>query len=368
MRKKSFNIRKFLISCLITVVVVSCAAVATFFVLRSLVRAPYVPSYTYVRVPVISQPELPQDNNSPLLGGSNEYDPIAEPDDEIEEDEVPAYEYRRMYRRPNFFTFLIYGLDDGFRADTVMVAAFDAENQSAYLISIPRDTRVDVNRPVGQRKILGAYGWGRAQGGGHAGGVNSLKNHVENLVGFRPDFYLSVDYDAFIRLVDAVGGVSINVPFHMRNTDIYQDLFIDIQPGLQTLDGYQTLNFVRFREADEGFRAITDFQRMQNQQLVINTIVRELLSPRSIFRIPELVRIYRQHVQTDLSEAEIAWLVSQTAGLDPNLLTTYTLPIARVERVGWYEIPDVTAALDLINRTVNPFTTDITADMLRIVQ
>jgi len=359
-KTKKQNMRKFLISCVITVVVVIVAAGSAFLVLRNVIQPPNTPDYVYVRLPVEPSNPNPGQNTSNTNNSENNENTNDNPE--------PEYTEVRMYRRPDFFTFLIYGLDEGFRADTIMVAAFDAVNQSAYLISIPRDTRIDVNRPVGQRKILGSYAWGRMHGRGHAGGVEYLKNEVQNLVGFRPDFYVSVDYNAFIRLVDAIGGVQINVPFHMRNTDIYQDLFIDIPAGLQTLDGYQTLNFVRFRESDEGFQSITDFQRMRNQQLVIDTIVRDLLSPRSIFRIPELVRIYRQHVQTNLSDGEIAWLVAQTTNLSNDLLSTYTLPIDRVERNGWYEMPDQEAILELINRTVNPFTTDITADFLHIVQ
>ena len=271
-------------------------------------------------------------------------------------------------RRPNFYTFLIYGLDDGNNADTIMVAAFDGNTRNAYIIGLTRDMRVDVDRAVGRSKLVASYAAGRANGGGHEGGISRLKYEVSTLIGFQPDFYMSVRYAAFVRLINAIGGVQIHVPFHMYYSDPCQDLFINIPAGTQRLNGQQALNFARFRQGNEGHRGVTDFQRMSNQQAVISAAVDEILSPRTITRIPELLSIYRDNVITDLDYGELAWFANDIRVNGLGTLYTYNLPSARTERRGWYEIPDKEGILELVNRTINPFTIDITAEMVRIVE
>jgi LCP family protein required for cell wall assembly len=248
-----------------------------------------------------------------------------------------------------------------------MVAAYDGVARRGYIVGIPRDTLVDVQR--NNRKIVAAYPSGRGGGRGHEGGVERLKQEVQTLIGFRPDFYVSVDFDAFVRLVDAVNGVEVNVPFHMRYDDPYQNLSINIPAGIQTLNGRQALHFVRFRLANDRSMTISDYQRIENQQQVMHALFRELLSPRTILLVPELIRTYRDHVSTDLSLGEQAWFAEQLSGVSgPAALTTYTLPTTGTSgSPNWFELADRDAILELVNRTINPFVQDITANMLRII-
>ena len=270
-------------------------------------------------------------------------------------------------RKPNFFTILVMGLDGGVNANVIMIGAFDNEAQQAYIISIPRDTRVDAQR--NRRKIVSAYPVGMLNGGGHEGGVERMKQEVQTLIGFRPDYYVMVDFDAFIQIVDAFGGVEIDVPFHMRYDDPYQDLHIDIPAGLQMLDGKNALHFARFRRANRGFQQITDYQRIENQQIVINALLQELLTPRTLLQVPGMIRAYRDYVSTDLSVGEKIWFARQLPNFrDASALSTYTLPTAGTSGApAWYEFPCEAGILELVNRTVNPFKQDITADMLRII-
>jgi LCP family protein required for cell wall assembly len=270
-------------------------------------------------------------------------------------------------RKPDFFTILIMGLDGGVNSNVIMIGAYDQAAQKAYLISIPRDTRVDVQR--NRRKIVAAYPVGMLGGGGHKGGVEQMKDEIQTLIGFRPDYYALLNFDAFITIIDAFGGIEIDVPFHMRYDDPYQDLHIDIQPGLQVLDGENALHFARFRRANTGYQGITDYQRIENQQLVINTLLQDLLSPRTILRIPGLLRTYRDYVHTDLTLGEKIWFAGQLHAVrDVNDLSTYTLPTTGTSGPpAWYEFPYGPGILELVNRTVNPFTQDITADMLKII-
>jgi len=336
--------------------------------LRMSVRPPEVEEFVEITRPIHRPPivdEQVRDSESNTV-------PAQEDCDEAPYEPACEYETIIFQRRPNFYTFLIYGLDDGGNADSIMVAAFDGETGSAYVISLPRDTRIDVQRSTGRSKLVASYAAGRANGGGHEGGIDKFKTEVSTLIGFRPDFYIGIRERAFVRLIDAIGGVEVSIPFRMVYNDPYQNLHIDLAPGRRTLNGQQALHFARFRQFNEGcphFRNFTDFGRMENQQQIIAAAVQELLSPRTITLVPELVRIYRENVNTNLAPFEIAWFVEQLPNLRADtLLSTYTLPIARTVRQGWYEIPDQDEVLELINRTINPFKQEITPEMLRIVQ
>jgi LCP family protein required for cell wall assembly len=358
--------RKFFIAFGVTIFSTMAVALGVYFALSAFAQAPVTPAYgeVFAPRPILSGGFTVESGSS--LAGSN-------PSTTTTANEPSDAPYQptmmRLARRPYFHTFLIVGIDQGNNADAIMVGAFDAQTQQAYLISLPRDTRVETTRTgVGTRKLVRGYSAGRANGGGHEGGINQLKDEVQTLVGFRPDFYVSLNFNAFTRMVDMVGGVEVTIPFNMQYTDPFQDLHIFLLAGTRRLNGQQALHFVRYREGDPGFRSITDYGRMQNQQQVAQSLLRELLSPRTITRVPELFRIYNAYVSTNLTYRNIAWFAAQLPGMDMGALDAYTLPIYATVQHGWYEMPYEAEILELINRTVNPFMVDITADMLRIVQ
>lgn len=270
-----------------------------------------------------------------------------------------------VQRKPLFYTFLLFGLDSGNNADVIMVGAIDVEGRQVSLISIPRDTRVETERRL--RKPVAAYAVGRGNGRGHEGGVEAMKADVQSLFGFWPDFYVMVNYAAFERVVNSVGGVQIYVPFHMRYDDPWQNLHINIAPGLQTLSGRQALHFARYRMGNPGFRTITDYERIENQQKIVRALFDELLRPQTILRVPELVGIYRDYVSTNLTYREKLWFADQLNRLRGTQIAAYTLPVTGTSGPpAWYELPCRDGILEIVNRTINPFTQEITAEMVRI--
>ncbi|MCL2371888.1 MAG: LCP family protein [Defluviitaleaceae bacterium] len=379
LRGKAFRVLAIFFACL--ALILGGTAVA----LRLLVRPPVVP---------VIQPNIV---HSPLEGGYIDPTPAESPSPwptcdwdgtEVEPDEayVPAFKEvepdpedalinvdapvtvaaaDEWVRRPEFFTFLIFGHDDGFNTDAIMMAAFDAANRQAYLVSIPRDTRVDVRRSI--RRINSAYPAGRISGGGHEGGVDQLKREVQTIIGFRPDFYISIDEAAFVRVIDIIGGVYVTVPFNMRYDDPAQRLHINIPAGHQRLDGRNALHFARYRLGNEQRLTISDHRRMEHHQMLINAIMQELWSPRTITSVPELVRTYRSYVNTDLSAFHLMWFAEQFIR-DEIELHSYNLPTTSVRTTSWYEVLMVDETLELINRTINPFTRDITDNMLQIAE
>ncbi|MCL2620325.1 MAG: LCP family protein [Defluviitaleaceae bacterium] len=349
MIKQNKNSRIFLKSFLITSGVLVLLVGIGWLVVANTVRPPEAPAIVMANM-------LPlQENSNDLIS--------------YYEDPPPPTTLQFEERRPNFFTFVIFGLTEGLNANTIMVVAYDADTRQGYLISIPRDTRVDMQR--NNRKIVAAYPVGRLGGRGHEGGVERMKYEVQTLVGFRPDFYISVDYEAFVRMVDAVGGVEIYVPFRMFYNDPHQNLHIDLQAGLQFLNGHDALLFSRYRTGTPSISpTISDYQRIEHQQQVLSAVLHELLTPASILRIPEFINIFNTYVDSDLSAGELLWFANQArviGGLDA--FNLYTLPMIGTSGPPmWYEWACEEGVLELVNRTVNPLVRDVTSDDLRIVQ
>jgi len=337
---------------IIVVATITVVIAAGWIVFRIVVRPPEVP-----QIPIISD----QENSSDHQDGDSEGVGDAQGDLTL-----PGFTQFEE-RRPNFYTFVIFGLTEGLNANTIMVAAYDADAREGFIISIPRDTLIDVQR--NNRKIVSSYPSGRLGGRGHEGGVEQVRRDVQSLVGFRPDFYIRVDYAAFVRMVDAVGGVEIYVPFRMYYNDPFQNLHINLQPGLQLLNGEDALRFSRYRTGTAGVSpTISDYQRIIHQQQVLSAVFQRLLTPASILRIPEFISIFNDYVYSDLTTGELLWFGNQArhiGGIDA--LNTYTLPMIGTSGApSWYELADPEGILELVNRTINPLIRDITMDDLRI--
>jgi len=280
-------------------------------------------------------------------------------------------------RRPYFWTFLIIGLNEGINANTVMVASYCGISREAYLISIPRDVPVHPTR--NGRKLSSSYMIG-ARSGGAAGGVAQVQRDVQTVIGFVPDFYVLIDYDAFFTIIDAVGGIEIYVPQRMRYDDPYQNLFIDLHPGLQHMDSQAALHFSRFRQANRnsGYPGLPggDLGRVRNQQAVIEAVIARLLRPENLnpVRINHFVNIFNDSVHTNISFTEALFFATELnhvrrADGITDALTTYTFdgPTGTVNGQSYVFLMPATV-LELLNRTVNPFDRNFTAEDLRIVR
>jgi LCP family protein required for cell wall assembly len=333
--KNNFK-RKFILSCAITFGVLIAAVLVVlgvFMGINELTRAPVIPTHVEI----------------PRLGVSNSYSP-----------EIIAV----MERKPLFYTFLLFGLDDGNNADVIIVGALDTVANQSYAISIPRDTLVEVDRRL--RKPVAAYAVGR-RNGGHDGGVAQMNADIQTLFGFQADFYICIDSKIFEKIIDSVGGVTVDVPFHKIYNDPVQNLQINIPAGTQTLNGQQALHFARYRMGSSGSRTITDYERIKNQQQIISALYEELMSPQTITRVPELLNIYSEHVKTNLTLREKLWFAEQLNRLRGTEIELHTLPTTGTSgSPSWYELPDRDEILELINRTINPFMQEITAEMVNI--
>lgn len=193
-------------------------------------------------------------------------------------------------------------VDDVFagRSDTMLLVHLDPAAQSVSVLSIPRDTQVEIPG-LGIEKINYAN---------VAGGEKMAAQVVSRtLNGVTIDRYARVSTGAFRELVDLMGGVEVYVPERMEYEDKTQKLKIDLQPGQQNLNGEQAEQFARFRNDANG-----DIGRVQRQQQVIRALREKLSSPTTIARIPQAIELFQKYIDTNLTIEEMLALAD--FGLD----------------------------------------------------
>ena len=187
--------------------------------------------------------------------------------------------------------------DDGGRSDTLMLVSVDKKKDKAAILSIPRDMRVAIEGN-GYDKINHAYAFG---------GEKLTKKTLESVLGTQIDHYVLVDIKAFRRMIDAIGGVDLNVEKRMYYEDPWDDnggLVIDLYPGQQHLDGERAMEYVRYRD-EEG-----DVGRIRRQQKFMLALLGEVVSPQIITHLPELTKEMSSLLQTDMSASELTKLAA----------------------------------------------------------
>lgn len=208
------------------------------------------------------------------------------------------------------FNILVLGLDGraglNDRTDTIILASLDGENKKARLLSIPRDTRV---------KIKG--GWDKVNAAYVYGGVELAKKTISDFLGIEIDRYVIINFNGLIKMVNEVGGITVNVPVRM-----YKPLEgIDLQPGLQELNGEQVLAYARYRGTSGG-----DIDRARRQQQVLKLLAEKVLSTYNPNRLVGLLEIAKKEMKTDLSMKEMIALARLAGPVMENGLITEVLP------------------------------------------
>lgn len=198
------------------------------------------------------------------------------------------------------------------RSDTMLLLRLDPTEESVTMLSIPRDTQVELPG-VGLAKINDAN---------VEGGAALAARVVSRTLNDVPvDRYVRVTTDAFRELIDLVGGVEVFVPYPMEYEDVTQDLYIDLEPGWQTLNGDQAEQFARFRKDNYG-----DIGRVQRQQMLLKALRQRLLSPKVLPRLPQIIRVMQQYIDTNLSLEEMLALVGFGLDLDKDDFQMVLLP------------------------------------------
>ena len=218
----------------------------------------------------------------------------------------------------NMYTFLIVGLDQAANnTDTMMVGRIDTENHKIDVVSLPRDTLVNVSWSV--KKLNTLYSADINTGGN---GIDGLLDGLKDILGFQIDCYAVVDLTAFVELVDAIGGVDYNVPVNMNYYDPTQDLYINIAAGEQHLTGEEALKVVRFRS---GY-ASADIGRIGTQQDFLKSVASQMLTLGNIPNLPTFIDIFEEYVETNMTTANLAYFARQFLMCKSEDINFHTLP------------------------------------------
>ncbi|GAB4468629.1 MAG: LCP family protein [Elainellaceae cyanobacterium] len=200
----------------------------------------------------------------------------------------------------------------GGRSDVMLLVRVDPATNTASVLSIPRDTRVNIP----------GYGTAKINAANQEGGPELAAQTVShNFDGVLIDRYVRVSTDSFRALVDLVGGVEVYVPFPMKYEDMTQKLKIDLEEGLQTLNGDQAEQFARFRNDGQG-----DIGRVQRQQQVLRALKDRLASPATVTKLPQIIELMQQYVDTNLTLEEMLALGNFALTLERNDLRMVMLP------------------------------------------
>ena len=317
----------------------------------------------WFKKPNLPGPSQPGSHETPAPGESGGVPPDVDPGQ-------PKVSGER--KSEDIYTFLIFGSDvTSGLTDTIMVAVYDVTNQQATVMSVPRDILVNVRSSY--KNINGVYN----QNGKGEKGTAALKQEVSELVGFTPDYYVMINWELVGKMVDAIGGVWYDIPYHMDYDDPTQDLHIHYDKGNQLLNGEDAMNVVRWRENNRwspyyGEGGGSDITRLSNQHDFLKAVLKQTLQPQNIVRIPELIRLFNENVVSDLAVENMLWFGQQAVlgGLGADDVEFCTMPYVGVYQ-GRYKnriYPDQTELLKLINEKLNPFVEEVTIRQLDLIR
>lgn len=251
----------------------------------------------------------------------------------IVDEESPFFE---AFKDKNRVNILLLGVN-GNLTDTIMLASFDMDAKHVDLISVPRDTYYhrEGYSGEGENKINAAY---------RGNPVNTAKAVSEVLLGMPINYYAVIEYDGVETIVDAMGGVPMDIEFNMNYSDPYDDppLEINIPKGHQVLDGEHAVQFLRYRKGYlEG-----DIGRVKAQQEFMKSAFKQVLG----FQLPKIAKTVFNNVESDITLGKATKLATNAMGISGEDIETYMLPATPLPDPPYYVIPDAEGTAEMINQ------------------
>jgi len=197
------------------------------------------------------------------------------------------------------------------RSDFMALIYINPNTDIVSILSVPRDSRINLD-DGSVSKINFAN---------QKGGYRLARKTVEQLTGIKIDNVFVFSIQAVIDLFDQLGSIKIYVPKKMSYHDRKADLHIEIEPGLQTLNGSNLLNFLRYRSADRG-----DIGRIQRQQVFFRAAIKKLKEPQMIFKMPAILMGANKSFKTDMSFANMFKLGILLRSLSLKNFKSFTVP------------------------------------------
>ena len=212
------------------------------------------------------------------------------------------------------------------RTDAMILASFNPEDQSVQMLNIPRDSYVPIENH-NHNKINHAHAYG---------GVDKTISTVENFLDIPIDHVVSLNFDAFMEIIDAVGGITVDVPMDIADTDNATYGTIEISEGEQTLDGEEALAYVRMRKDDpQG-----DLGRGERQKDVLEALIHEVASFQTLTRFNSLVDALDGNLSTNLLFSQIMGMHGYAGELNNIESLSLEGEDTRIDGVYFYQVYD----------------------------
>ena len=267
--------------------------------------------------------------------------------------QMPQAESSIGDRKRDTATILICGTDaSGDRTDTMMLLYLSGSEKQVGLLSLPRDSYTIATAGYAA-KLNSAYG--RNNGGTE--GMEALLDYVQDIIGYRPDGYVLVDFNLVPQIVDLMGGVEVEVPVDMETSGVY------LEAGLQRLNGEQVLALLRHRKS----YAMADLTRVEVQRSVIKACMEQWVSVDNVSKVGDALKLVEENSLTSLGTRNYLWVGKTLLKSLGNGFVTETLPgwPEYIDGVSYYLL-DRSGVAELINESFNPYAVEIEAANLNI--
>lgn len=269
-------------------------------------------------------------------------------------------------RRDNVYNFLVLGVDRAANlSDVIMVVSYDVEEQNIHVLSLPRDTYINVGSSYHKLNAYFSASYNRSASRGterYRDAIEAMSSFIENGLCIRLDRYVCMDTAGFREIIDAIGGVDMEVPFDMHYEDPEQDLYIHLKAGYQHLDGEKAEQFVRFRSGYlEG-----DIGRISAQRLFLTALANQVKTKLDISTAVSIAKTALQYVTTDLTVAEIGYFAKNAFSVDMDRVTFTTLPgggVINPDTGASYYVMYAENVRKIVNEQFNVYDREISRDV-----
>ena len=260
-----------------------------------------------------------------------------------------------VIRNDGIYTVVIAARDiAGANTDAIMVAKFDTNNYTLNVVSIPRDTLVNVSYRSKLVNAMYAYG-----------GIDGFMEGITDLIGFRPDDYVVIKLRAIEKIVDAVGGVDYYVPQNMNYDDDAQNLHIHFTKGMTHMTGAKAVEYMRYRK---GY-ADADIGRINAQHEFLAAMVSQVLAKKDQIPVTDIVDVFFNDLTTDLTTGQCVWFAKELLKMNAEDVHFDTMPGNYNDYYKGRSYVTVTLDewIEMINAMINPYNVSVTAENLDVL-
>jgi len=264
------------------------------------------------------------------------------------------------------FTFLLMGIDGCGNTDVIIVGTFDTTDYTLDFASIPRDTLVNVSWSLKKANSIHAVmrNQYRKDDDAEAKAMKGVIEKFSDILGYKVDYWATINMRGFISLIDAIGGVRFDVPVSMSWTDPELNMSFDLAKGSQTLYGQQALGLMRYRAGYSN----ADIGRINTRQNFLKAAMEQILANLSLSKVPKLAEVFIRYVKTDIPLNNLIWFGEQFLNLSREDINFTIMPGA-IDNVGAqsYVTIYIDEWLELINTKLSPLNREITENDVSIL-